>query len=141
MTCRTCHRPLTDPESVRRGVGPVCRHHRSPDQENLELEDSIRIPGDPRVEGVVLRRDEDGRAVMNVDHSIIAHSPTGMEWGYSGSGPADLALNILIAFEVPSFDATMLHQEFKREFLAGMPREGGTIAPERIREWIEGQKR
>jgi hypothetical protein len=22
--CRYCHRPLTDPESVARGVGPVC---------------------------------------------------------------------------------------------------------------------
>lgn len=22
--CEICHRPLTDPESVKRGVGPVC---------------------------------------------------------------------------------------------------------------------
>jgi len=27
---------------------------------------------------------------------IIRHSPTGMEWGYGGSGPADLARSILI---------------------------------------------
>lgn len=26
---------------------------------------------------------------------IVYHSPTGFEWGYAGSGPADLALNIL----------------------------------------------
>lgn len=27
---------------------------------------------------------------------IVKHSPTGMEWGYSGSGPADLARSLLI---------------------------------------------
>lgn len=26
---------------------------------------------------------------------IVLHSPTGFEWGYEGSGPADLALSIL----------------------------------------------
>jgi hypothetical protein len=26
---------------------------------------------------------------------LVLHSPTGMEWGYLGSGPADLALSIL----------------------------------------------
>lgn len=24
MTCRICHRRLTRPESIRRGIGPVC---------------------------------------------------------------------------------------------------------------------
>ena len=31
----------------------------------------------------------------NVPHLVVHHSPTGYEWGYGGSGPADLALNIL----------------------------------------------
>jgi len=26
---------------------------------------------------------------------IVEHSPTGFQWGYGGSGPADLALSIL----------------------------------------------
>ena len=28
-------------------------------------------------------------------HHVVFHSPTGFEWGYAGSGPADLALSIL----------------------------------------------
>ncbi|MBT9252140.1 MAG: hypothetical protein KM296_00220 [Brockia lithotrophica] len=28
-------------------------------------------------------------------HHVERHSPTGFEWGYGGSGPADLALSIL----------------------------------------------
>lgn len=28
-------------------------------------------------------------------HHLVVHSPTGFEWGYHGSGPADLALSIL----------------------------------------------
>ncbi|MCK5640871.1 MAG: hypothetical protein KAJ19_08740 [Gammaproteobacteria bacterium] len=30
----------------------------------------------------------------NVRHSIVYHSPDGFEWGYAGSGPAELALNL-----------------------------------------------
>ena len=44
--------------------------------------------------GIVLRRT--GHDVLtNVPHLVVHHSPTGYEWGYGGSGPADLALNIL----------------------------------------------
>lgn len=28
---------------------------------------------------------------------IVEHSPTGMEWGYAGSGPMDLALSLCVA--------------------------------------------
>ena len=32
-----------------------------------------------------------------LDH-VILHSPTGLEWGYAGSGPADTALSILVDY-------------------------------------------
>jgi hypothetical protein len=34
-------------------------------------------------------------ATTNVPWRHVSHSPSGIEWGYSGSGPADLALNLL----------------------------------------------
>ena len=37
----------------------------------------------------------DGNMRAPLRHRIVYHSPTGFEWGYAGSGPADLALNIL----------------------------------------------
>jgi len=48
------------------------------------------------------------------------HSPDGFAWGYAGSGPAQLALAILLAAGVPQQRAVELHQRFKREFLEGL---------------------
>ena len=66
---------------------------------------------------------------------IPCHSPTGFSWGYGGSGPADLALAMLVDFlrerppakgwQDPRFDrwtvrstAWKLHQAFKWHFVA-----------------------
>ena len=39
-------------------------------------------------------RDQAGIARTNVPIKVVHHSPAGIEWGYHGSGPADLALNL-----------------------------------------------
>ena len=45
----------------------------------------------------VARYDDESGAFIGIDHlpHIVKHSPTGLAWGYGGSGPADLALSIL----------------------------------------------
>lgn len=102
---------------------------------------------------VVCRRigDIGTTALTNVPRSCIHHSPSGHEWGYSGSGPSDLALDILNWFYPPgrskenqvvchngysSRSAWDLHQEFKQEFIAQIPREGGIIKADNIRQWL-----
>jgi len=50
-----------------------------------------------------------------------------------------LALNILSYF-VPVDEAFRLHQEFKWEFIAPVPFDGGTIKNEAIRAWIKGKE-
>ena len=75
-------------------------------------------------------------AGSNVPHKWKYHSPTGFEWGYGGSGPSDLALNILGIFLDPYW-AYKWHQEFKRWFIEGIPHEGGTIPKVQIIAWIE----
>lgn len=45
---------------------------------------------------VIAIEDCDGAAVGLVGH-VVKHSPTGMGWGYAGSGPADCARSLLIA--------------------------------------------
>lgn len=72
----------------------------------------------------------------NVPQRRVLHSPTGLEWGYAGSGPSDLALNVLLAFGCEYMEAVALHQEFKREFVATMPREGGRIPAKTVHRWI-----
>jgi len=89
-------------------------------------------------------------ALTNVPRSVVHHSPTGHEWGYQGSGPSDLALDILNWFLPPnrqngkyecwlgkaSLKAWQFHHQFKREFLSNMPTSGGIIPKQEILNWI-----
>ncbi len=53
---------------------------------------------------------------------IRNHSPTGFEWGYSGSGPAQTSLAVLLDLGVSREDAAKHYQDFKSEFIATQPR-------------------
>ena len=63
------------------------------------------------------------------------HSPTGVEWGYHGSGPSQCALVVLLAITDP-LTALFYYQDFKRECIAPIPYEGQTIDLEQIRLWL-----
>lgn len=67
---------------------------------------------------------------------IVRHSPDGFEWGYAGSGPADLALSILTDLCGPNV-AEFFYQRFKAEILAGIQTDEFTITEQQIREWIQ----
>jgi hypothetical protein len=66
--------------------------------------------------GAVITVSDDGKAIRLLEH-IVKHSPTGMGWGYLGSGPSDLALSILTDYyrnlEVPA-PAAMAERYYKR---------------------------
>lgn len=49
---------------------------------------------------------------------IVNHSPDGFEWGYGGSGSAQLALAILLDYLKDPRRAMQFHQDFKWAFLA-----------------------
>ena len=51
---------------------------------------------------------------------VVLHSPDGMEWGYAGSGPADLALSILSHAFGPAW-ARKHYQDFKYWVVARLP--------------------
>lgn len=53
----------------------------------------------------------------NVQLSEIKHSPTGFNFGYGGSGSADLALNICRMF-CDKNDAHRIYQDFKWKFVS-----------------------
>lgn len=49
------------------------------------------------------------------------HSPTGLEWGYAGSGPAQLSLALLCDhFNGNTVEALKFYQEFKFQIIAGI---------------------
>ena len=76
---------------------------------------------------------------VGLDQHIVRHSPTGIEWGYGGSGPADLALSILTQYAGQEF-ANRHYMQFKFEVIANIPRKGGTITAEIIEQWIDNAK-
>ncbi len=142
--CRRCHRPLTDPYSQRIGLGPVCRtmNPAGPAQTDDICDHFLTDP--PLAERLVLRRI--GNEVWtNVPHYAVRHSPSGFEWGYAGSGPSDLALNLAEAIiRIAKIDgggpstcylgevsgmAADVHQALKRGFVAMVDQEAGCEVP------------
>lgn len=86
--------------------------------------------------------DRDGVGVGSVtvdDHpldprlDIRNHSPTGLEWGYLGSGPAQLSLAILCN-EYGSDFAEVWYQDFKRFAVAGFSRHRFVVDSNRVHE-------
>lgn len=67
---------------------------------------------------------------------IVCNSPTGMEWGYGGSGCADLALSILTDYLGDKKLAMAHRHQFKFDVVAGLAYNGWTITGEEIEEWL-----
>lgn len=129
-----------------------------------DTRDRYNLPVDPQSMDIVCHREiieggaegEIRRLHFNIRPTVIHHSPSGWEWNYAGSGPSDFALNILQLF-VPGDDkglppvrywrgtcsrfAWLHHIEFKDEFIARLPHEGGVIEGATIRAWIAERQR
>lgn len=60
--------------------------------------------------------------ILNPIRSLrkINHSPSGFAWGYNGSGPAQLALAILLEL-IPEDHALEYYQSFKDSCIAALP--------------------
>jgi len=63
------------------------------------------------------------------------HSPDGFSWGYEGSGPAQLALAVLLEL-VPQDRAVELHHEFKRDVIAALVQADFTVSID-LRPWLK----
>lgn len=95
-----------------------------------------------RVAGTVgvLRVGPDGQ-LTPLRHRLH-HSPSGMEWGYAGSGPADLARSMLADYLQDPDPHPALYQQFKHDLIAPLDQEarrhrieGATIAA-----WLADQQ-
>lgn len=167
--CQICKKPLSDPRSVEAGMGPVCRGHQNKKENDMDgtlrkqdFRDTF-IDSIPFAKAFVMARaagrpgDElDDREMVcrtNVPHLVTHHSPDGFEFGYGGSGAADLALNVCQHYlnltgytgrKTRCYDgncwtlAWMLHQDFKNEFIASAPWLKGTaVSFDRMARWFE----
>lgn len=106
------------------------------------------------LDALVCWRDAQGTAMTNVPWLVSHHSPTGFEFGYNGSGPADLALNVCEWFlrcvfnysgeqvsmhEGVAFALSLkLHQRLKEEIISHIPQESGGVVPFwLLKEWFD----
>lgn len=83
-----------------------------------------------KIEGFASRPTEAGGFLVLVDGKelplgpslkIRNHSPTGFCWGYSGSGPAQLALALMLWSGAGRNEAQDLYQAFKAAHVARWP--------------------
>lgn len=157
-SCRICGRSLTNPSSKEVGMGEVCAGRlaaslwREQDPRKFELtprsdwpESELKLPPTPKGRTYHFRRnlagdpeifaEREGGCQHYVRH-ICHHSPTGMEYGYGGSGPADCARSVL-ADCVGLALADRLYQEFKFAVISEIDqRKGGAINETAIRDWV-----
>lgn len=97
----------------------------------------VFLDGADIVRPIVLKRHEYAGPLVNIPHKLVVHSPDGFEWGYAGSGPAELALNILALFVAPP-EAWRLRHTFKNAVIARLEQlKDHTLDPAEVRQWIE----
>jgi hypothetical protein len=66
---------------------------------------------------------------------VVRHSPDGFNFGYLGSGPADLALSILTAVAGPAV-ADRHYQQFKAQFVALQTKPVWGITVREVKRWL-----
>lgn len=83
-----------------------------------------------KIEGFASRPTEEGGYLVLVDGKELPlkpslrlrqHSPTGFCWGYAGSGPAQLALALLLWSGAGREEAQALYQQFKAQHVQRWP--------------------
>jgi len=84
---------------------------------------------------------KNGRVHVSVDGEPLKprldlrnHSPSGFEWGYPGSGPAQLALAIMAEHLENDGLAEEQYQAFKWAVVVKLPREGWTLTSDEIEQ-------
>ena len=135
--CILCNKPLLDPESIVRCIGPDCWDRLQADV-GRNLTGFIDRYCGILENDVILKRGYDNAPLTNVTHKVFIHSPKGYEWGNTSVGVSDLALNILWHFTTPAV-ALRWYKVFKHDFLVCMPMEGGILTGELIKKWIESK--
>jgi hypothetical protein len=75
---------------------------------------------------------------LGPSQAVQNHSPDGFEWGYGGSGPAQLALALLLhAGQDPDW-ALRLHQAFKWRYVGAFPKESWQLLRAEILGFLHG---
>lgn len=75
---------------------------------------------------------------LGLEH--VRHSPDGFEWGYGGSGPAQLAFALCLDVLGDPKEAELIYHDLKRSLIQYLPREGWEMDRENLVEAIDALK-
>lgn len=78
-----------------------------------------------------------GKRSLPPRHDIANHSPDGFEWGYGGSGPAQLALALVANCCGDKAATPAVYQAVKWDIVAKLPHDGWTLTDKQIIEAVE----
>lgn len=100
-----------------------------------------KLPGDEVL--IVADRSQDplwcvhvGKERLDPRFDLRNHSPAGFNWGYGGSGPAQLALAILAYVLADDEAALQFYQDFKWRFVANLEADTWECSVGAVREWF-----
>ena len=71
--------------------------------------------------------------------NVWDHSPDGFSWGYAGSGPAQLALALLLE-TTDGMEAMKYYQAFKWDIIARLGDGDFTMPADVIYDWLDKQR-
>lgn len=74
---------------------------------------------------------------LNPRFDLWNHSPTGFEWGYGGSGPAQLALALLANHLADDEEALSCYLSFKFAVVAKLPHHRWELTSRQIEEALQ----
>jgi len=138
--CARCGRRLKDPNAT---YGPICARKMAAEQarDQRNADDSIIIT--PTItDGYAGARGPDGSVkVMRIRNGrqeplrhLVHHSPDRFNWGYGGSGPADLARSIIADALGTDNPHPAIYQPFKWEFVSSWG-DSWEISLDEVLEW------
>ncbi len=83
----------------------------------------------------------DGREYkLNARHDLCKFSTHGLDWGYTGVAPLQLALAML-ADCCGENVAIANYQHFRRDMISGMPARGWSLTSDQIEDWVRQRGR
>lgn len=108
--------------------------------ETIYYSERISGPGHQPVLKKLLPDGEPTELLPKPSQKLWNHSPTGFSWGYGGSGPAQLALALLLDATGDTQLAIAFHQPFKWAKVAKFG-DSWHINTGEIMVWLENQKK
>lgn len=101
-----------------RRASTVYHGHRDPTAPVGE-ECTVRVDGEP----------------LDMRYDLLSASPSGFQWGYGGSGPAQLAVALLAHAYDEEFAAEH-YQWFKRDVVSELHEDGWTLSKNEIEQFV-----